>query len=62
MQKMCVMTTVLGPVCWVLLNPVDGYGNEKDSPKGKGKMRIVTDATAPWNAVLWAVEEILSLI
>lgn len=37
MQKMYVMTTILGPVCWDLLKPVDGYGNEKDAPKGKGE-------------------------
>lgn len=34
---MFVMTTGLGPVCWALLKPVDGYGNEKEVPKGKGE-------------------------
>lgn len=31
------MATILGPVSWALLKPVDVYGNEKEIPTGKGK-------------------------
>lgn len=34
---MYVTTTILEPVCWDLLKPVDGYGNEKEVPEGKGE-------------------------